>query len=529
MAENLSFARQYTTYLGKTLGSYYLERLSEQVETGPIFLARSTNSQAKQLYCLRFLALPAGLTPEERLLYLGHFQREASRIAALEQVALLPLSDYGIFEGAPYLVSPDLASFSLQGVLTNNGPVDASLASHYLDVIATALEYAHQRGALHLNLNARNVFLDKDGQLLVDETGLMRMLTPQIPSATSLTADQSLALENGSPLLKDQRDRPLYGLSLASAPAPELLLGQTLNVSSDVYALGALLYYLLTGHRAMRGSTLAEIANQHLSATIPPLSTWRQDLPAELDHLLSSAMAKNPAKRLRHPGALANAYAGIIAPGQNGRQAFTVSSTPSALPAPISALATQRSALKRMQPDEPGKLSLPSRRRALTLIATGGGVAAVAGVVVWALGHKSSSSAPVASSNSVPSSQSTTTKPGSQRTASNPNPSGHSGEVVANAADVPVNSAKTFPIANSNNPGVLIHLQNSGFVAFNSTCTHAGCAVAYNQQNRLLECPCHSAIFDPARNAAVVSGPAPSPLTAIAITVNKDGTITTNG
>src|SRR6185437_9508590 len=61
MAENLAFTRRYETYPGKTLGNYSLERLSEQMESGPIFLARPTNTQTQQSYRLRFLALPGGL------------------------------------------------------------------------------------------------------------------------------------------------------------------------------------------------------------------------------------------------------------------------------------------------------------------------------------------------------------------------------------------------------------------------------------------------------------------------------------
>jgi len=154
------------------------------------------------------------------------------------------------------------------------------------------------------------------------------------------------------------------------------------------------------------------------------------------------------------------------------------------------------------------------------LTAGGGGAVAVAAIALIATHLGGSSTAPASQTVS----QTTNSSGSASQTTNAP---GHTGTVLARTSDVPLNSAKQFPIANSNNPGLLIHLPNNQFVAFNSTCTHAGCAVNYNSQDKLLECPCHQAVFDPARNAAVVSGPAPGPLAPIKITVNADGTITT--
>ncbi len=517
MAENHFFAQQDNAFIGKTLGNYSLEKLGERLETGPVFLAR--HAQAGTRHRLRFLALPAALSPEQRLVFLGHFQHEAGKVAFLHHPALLPLNDYGIHEGAPYFVSPDLPVRPLQTLLVEKGPLDLARVGRYLDGIAAALEYAHTHGILHLNLNARNVCIQADGQPLVTEIGLLRMLSPR---TAALTGEQA-CLENGSPLLLDRQGHPLYTLSIASAPAPELLLGQSPGTSTDVYALGSLLYQLLTGHRPLRASTLQELAEQHLKAPLPSLNTWRQGLPGELDQLISRAMSKDVSRRFRTPGALANAYAGIVPPTDGARKSFVI---PAPQPAskqetarPVQSLRPAPSPLRSM----PGKQTPVSRRRAITLIAAGGGVAAAAGVVVWLVESNSSSGAAgVVASGGTSAAPTSAGNSGGTGT-------GHSGKVLANAADVPPNSARSFPLPGSPNPGVLIHLQNGQFVAFNSTCTHAGCAVKYNSQDHLLECPCHGASFDPAKKAQVVGGPAPAPLTSIPITVNSDGTITQNG
>ena len=92
---------------------------------------------------------------------------------------------------------------------------------------------------------------------------------------------------------------------------------------------------------------------------------------------------------------------------------------------------------------------------------------------------------------------------------------------IAQVSAVQTNSAVTFTIPSNGDPGVLIHLNNGKFVAFDATCTHAGCPVQYDPSSQHLLCPCHGAEFDPSNAAAVIQGPTNTPLTSVPIRVNN--------
>jgi len=95
-----------------------------------------------------------------------------------------------------------------------------------------------------------------------------------------------------------------------------------------------------------------------------------------------------------------------------------------------------------------------------------------------------------------------------------------SADTIASASDVPPGSAAEFE--DGGQPAVLVHLESGEFVAYSAVCTHRGCTVAYESGE--LACPCHGSVFDPANGAAVVAGPATSPLAEIPVT-ERDGSV----
>jgi thiosulfate dehydrogenase [quinone] large subunit len=97
------------------------------------------------------------------------------------------------------------------------------------------------------------------------------------------------------------------------------------------------------------------------------------------------------------------------------------------------------------------------------------------------------------------------------------------GTKVGTKAELEAQGFLNFQDPATGDPAVAVSLQGGRVVAYDAICTHAGCDVAYDTTQRLLACPCHGALFDPAHAAAVVDGPAPSPLTAIRIEVGADG------
>jgi thiosulfate dehydrogenase [quinone] large subunit len=161
---------------------------------------------------------------------------------------------------------------------------------------------------------------------------------------------------------------------------------------------------------------------------------------------------------------------------------------------------------------------------AVTLVVAGG--ARVLGRAFVGESPATASTKPGASA--APASPGTTAQPAASGAPASPGAPA-SGPVIANDATMKPRSAITFQLTNGD-PGVLVKLADGTVVAYDAVCTHEGCEVGYDRPSGLLFCPCHGATFDPAHDAAVLAGPAPTPLASVPIVVDgSTGAITLAG
>jgi thiosulfate dehydrogenase [quinone] large subunit len=209
-----------------------------------------------------------------------------------------------------------------------------------------------------------------------------------------------------------------------------------------------------------------------------------------------------------------------------------------------SLLARQRRAQQRNQPAQPGSASavlaeplLPSGQREVNRRAVLRGL--IAGGAVLATGLVSALTAQAAVPILQGVIQNLKRLRGRGReadegnggaSASNPTPlPGTPAGAVGNISQIPANGAFAFTLKASGDPGIIINLSANHYVAYDATCTHAGCTVGYDPTTQALLCPCHGAAFDPANNAAVLAGPTSVPLSAVPLHIDANGNIFVGG
>ncbi|MCL4868139.1 MAG: protein kinase [Anaerolineae bacterium] len=252
---------------GQEIGQYTLGQMLGQGGMGVVYAA--AQPAVNRTVAIKFL-----LGHDNSELTLQRFQREVRIIAALEHPYILPVYDYGEWEGQPYIVMRYMTGGTLrERLMKQTLNLDETLK--VLDQVAAALDYAHDKGIIHRDLKPANLFMDERGNAFMADFGLAKTV-------------------EGSEDLTKTKD------GIAGTPAymaPEQVRGDKLDGRADIYALAVMAYEALSGQLPFMGDSALEVALAHLSQPPPPIQQFVPEIPDAAAAVLQRGLAKNRDER----------------------------------------------------------------------------------------------------------------------------------------------------------------------------------------------------------------------------------------
>jgi serine/threonine-protein kinase len=253
-----------------TIGRYEVESELTQGGMGIIFLAKDPYIQRQVV--VKVLMYSRTLDD----VYREFFQREAEVIAALEHPCIVPVYDFGWHGKQPYIVMRFMSGGSLQDHL-NQREIKLTETAHILRRVSDALDAAHAKNIIHRDVKPSNILFDSAGEAFLSDFGIAKSKT--------------ITDEDGEWVV----GTPAY-------MSPEQAQGIHVDGRSDVYALGVVLYRLLTGQLPFSSDSATALINSHVELPVPDVRKVKANIPSVWQEVIEKSMAKDPKDRYATAG-----------------------------------------------------------------------------------------------------------------------------------------------------------------------------------------------------------------------------------
>ena len=217
---------------------------------------------------------------------LARFEREAKAVAALSHPNILAIHDFGRHDGVAYAVTELLEGETLRGKI-DTGPVSQRQAIDWSLQVAKGLSAAHERGIVHRDLKPDNVFVTKDGHVKILDFGLAKRVDETPP-------DQKTSAPTGT-----GHTEPGTVMGTMGYMSPEQLRGLPVDHRSDIFSFGAVLYELLSGHKAFKRNTASDTIAAILKEEPPEMTGSGRNVPPSLDHIVRHCLEKEAGNRFQ--------------------------------------------------------------------------------------------------------------------------------------------------------------------------------------------------------------------------------------
>ena len=270
---------------GTRLGPYAVQSLIGAGGMGEVYRAR--DGSLKRDVAIKVLAASLSSNPDR----LRRFQLEAEAAAALNHPNILSIYAIGQQDGSPYIVTELLEGETLRerlrhGAMRLRDAIDVAIAA------AKGLAAAHEKGIAHRDLKPENLFLAKDGRIKILDFGLAKLM--QNPSGS----------DGPTVSIRDQTDAGRV-LGTVGYMSPEQVRGQPADARGDIFALGCVLYEMLTGKRAFRKPSSVETMNAILNEDPPAASDITRTIPPAVQRVVHRCLEKSPDRRFQSASDLA--------------------------------------------------------------------------------------------------------------------------------------------------------------------------------------------------------------------------------